>query len=120
MAGTGVFAEILGGDVYRYYVDGEWKESSSGKTIAIINPTTRKTQYKKRTKVLHKAATILKEHKAPVAEYLVKEIAKPAKDAVTEVVRLEDLVSYYAEEGSDQCRPWARASWATALGRILF
>lgn len=35
--------------------------------------------------MLHKAAAILKEHKAPIAECLVKEIAKPAKDAVTEV-----------------------------------
>ena len=46
MAGTGVFADILDGDVYKYYDDGEWKKSSSGKTVAIINPTTRKTQYK--------------------------------------------------------------------------
>lgn len=39
----------------------------------------------KRAELLHKAAAILKEHKAPIAECLVKEIAKPAKDAVTEV-----------------------------------
>ncbi|MBA0547831.1 hypothetical protein Golob_018972 [Gossypium lobatum] len=128
MAGTGLFAEILDGDVYKYYADGEWKKSSSAKTVAIINPTTRKTQYKvqactqeevnkvmesaktaqkswaktplwKRAELLHKAAAILKEHKAPIAECLVKEIAKPAKDAVTEVVRSGDLVSYTAEEG---------------------
>lgn len=47
MAGTGVFAEILDEDsVYKYYSDGEWKKCSSGKSVAIINPTTRKTQYK--------------------------------------------------------------------------
>lgn len=46
MAGTGVFAEILDGDVFKYYSEGEWKKSSSGKSVAIINPTTRKTQYK--------------------------------------------------------------------------
>ena len=40
----------------------------------------------KRAEFLHKAAAILKEHKNPIAECLVKEIAKPAKDAVTEVV----------------------------------
>lgn len=39
----------------------------------------------KRAEHLHKAAAILKEHRAPIAECLVKEIAKPAKDAVTEV-----------------------------------
>ncbi|KAF2313013.1 hypothetical protein GH714_008755 [Hevea brasiliensis] len=52
-----------------------------------------------RAELLHKAAAILKEHKAPIAECLVKEIAKPAKDSVTEVVRSGDLVSYCAEEG---------------------
>jgi len=39
----------------------------------------------KRAELLHKAAAILKEHKAPIAECLVKEIAKPAKDAISEV-----------------------------------
>ncbi|KAE9609789.1 putative glyceraldehyde-3-phosphate dehydrogenase (NADP(+)) [Lupinus albus] len=128
LAGTGVFSETLEGDVYNYYADGEWKKSSSGNSVAIINPTTRMTQYKvqgcsreevnkvmnsaksaqklwaktplwKRAELLHKAAAILKEHKAPIAECLVKEIAKPAKDAVTEVVRSGDLISYCAEEG---------------------
>ena len=46
MAGSGVFAEIVDGDVYKYYSDGEWKVSNSAKTVSIINPTTRKTQYK--------------------------------------------------------------------------
>lgn len=41
-----MFSEILDGDVYKYYAEGEWKRSSSGKSVAIINPTTRKTQYK--------------------------------------------------------------------------
>lgn len=46
MAGNGVFAEIIDGEVYKYYCEGEWKKSASGKSVAIINPTTRKTQYK--------------------------------------------------------------------------
>ncbi|KAG6706623.1 hypothetical protein I3842_07G230600 [Carya illinoinensis] len=58
-----------------------------------------KTPLWKRAELLHKAAAILKEHKVPIAECLIKEIAKPAKDAVTEVVRSGDLVSYCAEEG---------------------
>ncbi|RRT52197.1 hypothetical protein B296_00021828 [Ensete ventricosum] len=114
-----VFAEIIDGEVYNYYADGEWKKSASRKFVSIINPTTRTPQYKvqgdgilsctqeevnkvmdaakaaqklwartplwKRAELLHKAAAILKEHKNPIAECLVKEIAKPAKDAVTEV-----------------------------------
>lgn len=58
-----------------------------------------KTPLQKRVELLHEAVAILKEHKAAIAECLVKEIAKPAKDAVTEVVRSGDLVSYCAEEG---------------------
>lgn len=46
MAGKGVFEEIIDGDVYKYYADGVWKKSASGKSVSIINPTTRKTQYK--------------------------------------------------------------------------
>lgn len=47
-----------------------------------------KTPLWKRAELLHKAAAILKEHKAPIAECLIKEIAKPAKDSVTEVFNL--------------------------------
>lgn len=46
MAGTGVYADIIEGDVFKYYSDGEWKKSSSGKSVSIINPTTRNTQFK--------------------------------------------------------------------------
>lgn len=46
MAGTGLFTEILDGEAYKYYSDGEWKKSSSGKLVPIINPTTRKVHYK--------------------------------------------------------------------------
>lgn len=47
-----------------------------------------KTPLWKRAELLHKAAAILKENKARIAECLVNEIAKPAKDAVTEVCRI--------------------------------
>ncbi|RWW50918.1 hypothetical protein BHE74_00042781 [Ensete ventricosum] len=47
MAGTDVFTEIVDGEqVYKYYADGEWKKSASGKSVSIVNPTTRKPQYK--------------------------------------------------------------------------
>lgn len=53
MAGSGAFAEIIDGDVFKYYADGVWKKSSSGKSVSIINPTTRKTQYKVQGKNYH-------------------------------------------------------------------
>ena len=45
-----------------------------------------KTPLWKRAELLHKAANIMRENKDPIAECLVKEIAKPKKDAVTEVL----------------------------------
>lgn len=41
----------------------------------------------KRAETLHRAAAILKEQKAPIADCLVKEVAKALKDAVVEVLR---------------------------------
>jgi hypothetical protein len=46
-----------------------------------------KTPLHARCALLHKVAALMREHKAPMAHCLVKEIAKPAKDALTEVVR---------------------------------
>lgn len=40
-----------------------------------------------RAAVLHKAADLMRQHAQPMADCLVKEIAKPAKDALTEVMR---------------------------------
>lgn len=53
----------------------------------------------KRAETLKRAAALMREHAAPMAACLVKEIAKPAKDALTEVVRSADLLDYTAEEG---------------------
>ena len=41
----------------------------------------------------------MRARRAPIAACLVREIAKPAKDANTEVVRSADLIDYAAEEG---------------------
>ncbi|CAM6038605.1 unnamed protein product [Sphagnum compactum] len=129
MAGQNVFNEILAGDdTFKFYTDGEWKTSTSGKTVNIINPSTLKPVFKvqactqdevnkcvdsakaaqkiwaktplwKRAETLHKFAAILREHSESIAGCLVKEIAKCQKDSVTEVVRSCDLISYTAEEG---------------------
>lgn len=53
----------------------------------------------KRAELLHKAGAIMREHAKAIADVLVKEVAKPANDAYTEVVRSADLLSYTAEEG---------------------
>ncbi|GFP87849.1 NADP-dependent glyceraldehyde-3-phosphate dehydrogenase [Phtheirospermum japonicum] len=128
MVPPSTWQNIMENEVFKYYSEGEWKVSSSGQSVQVVNPSTRKTQYKvqacskeevnkvvesartaqrawaktplwKRAALLHKAAAILKDHKKPIADCLVKEIAKPAADALTEVVRSGDLISYCAEEG---------------------
>ena len=53
MAGTGIFKEIIDGDVYKYYVDGEWKVSTSGKSVGIINPSNLKPTYKVQGAPIH-------------------------------------------------------------------
>lgn len=44
-----------------------------------------KTPLWKRAEALHRFAAILKDQKAPIADCLVKEVAKCQKDAITEV-----------------------------------
>ncbi|MCO5557448.1 hypothetical protein L7F22_011013 [Adiantum nelumboides] len=128
MAGSGVFAELLDGDTFKYFVDGQWKKSTSGQSMPVINPTSRNTFFKvsactkgemdhmfeaakeaqrawarvplwRRAELLHKVAAVLKQNKDAIAECLVKEVAKPAKDSMTEVVRSADFIDYTAEEG---------------------
>ncbi|KAG2430500.1 hypothetical protein HXX76_010023 [Chlamydomonas incerta] len=58
-----------------------------------------RTPLYKRAEVLHKVAALMREHAQPIADCLVKEVAKPAKDSLTEVIRSADLIDYTAEEG---------------------
>lgn len=53
----------------------------------------------KRAELLHKVAALLRQHAQPMADCLVREVAKPAKDSLAEVVRSADLIDYTAEEG---------------------
>lgn len=46
MAGQGFFQDIVDGDTFKYYADGEWKVSVSGKSVGITYPSTLKMQFK--------------------------------------------------------------------------
>lgn len=52
----------------------------------------------KRAELMHKAAALMREHAHPIADVLVKEVAKGSNDAMAEVIRSADLLSYTAEE----------------------
>ena len=113
---------------YKTFINGQWQESESNKTVPISNPSTLANAYSmqactinevdrcyesatsaqgswsstplyKRAEILHKAASLLRDHAATPAQCLVKEVAKPAKDALNEVLRSADLIDYTAEEG---------------------
>lgn len=51
-----------------------------------------KTPLWKRAEALHRFAAILKDQKAPIADALVKEVAKCLKDAITEVIFNEKVL----------------------------
>lgn len=113
---------------YKFYVNGVWKESASGKTQTVLNPSDNQVVYHtqacnqaevdevfkaakaagkgwaktplwKRAEYLHKVAALMKANAQPVADALIKEVAKAAKDSLTEVIRSGDFLSYTAEEG---------------------
>ncbi|KIZ02087.1 glyceraldehyde 3-phosphate dehydrogenase, nonphosphorylating [Monoraphidium neglectum] len=108
---------------FKWYCAGEWLESTSAKTVAVLNPSTRQKEFEvqevdsafaaakeaqkawaktplcERAEVLHRVAAVMREHAQPIADCLVKEIAKPRKDSLSEVIRSADLIDYTAEEG---------------------
>ena len=44
---SGFYNEIKASSgIYKYYVNGEWKESTSDKSVGILNPTSNETVYK--------------------------------------------------------------------------
>ncbi|CAK0773666.1 hypothetical protein CVIRNUC_004089 [Coccomyxa viridis] len=126
---SGFYDEIKASSgTYKYYVNGEWKESTSDKSVGILNPTSNETVYKvqactqkevdsvfeaakkaqkawartplwKRAEYLHKVDGLMKDNAQPMADALLNEVAKGAKDSLTEVIRSGDLIAYTAEEG---------------------
>lgn len=43
---TGFYSEIISASgAYKAFINGEWRESTSGKTVAISNPTTEATAF---------------------------------------------------------------------------
>jgi glyceraldehyde-3-phosphate dehydrogenase (NADP+) len=49
--------------------------------------------------MLKNAAALMRQHPQPIADCLVKEIAKPSKDSLSEVIRSAEILEYTAEEG---------------------
>jgi glyceraldehyde-3-phosphate dehydrogenase (NADP+) len=111
------YSEIrAAGGAFKWLCDGQWLESTSGKTVGVINPSTRKKDFDvqactqqevdaafqaaktaqrswastplwRRAQLLHRVAELMRQHAQPIADSLVREVAKPAKQSLDEVVR---------------------------------
>ncbi|MEW8955311.1 NADP-dependent glyceraldehyde-3-phosphate dehydrogenase [Clostridium sp.] len=112
--------------VFKNLYDGEWIESSTGKTIEIKSPIDAsymgsiqamsqeevdkaidnadeaqkfwaETPINKRVDILNRAADILEEHVEELADILVLEVAKDKKSALSEVQRTADFIRFTAD-----------------------
>ncbi|GIO26297.1 NADP-dependent glyceraldehyde-3-phosphate dehydrogenase [Ornithinibacillus bavariensis] len=112
---------------YKFYINGEWRESSSGQTIDIESPYLTETLGKiqsisqdevdevirsahaaqkkwaevslqDRAKYLYKWADELINMQDEIADTIMKEVGKGANDAKKEVVRTADFIRYTVEE----------------------
>ena len=110
------------------HIGGQWRAASGGRTIDIVNPATeevigqlahaaiadldgaldhaargfavwRKTSPYERSKLLRKAADILRERSEAIARLLTMEQGKPLAEARAEIAGSADVIEWFAEEG---------------------
>ncbi|NHJ25213.1 MAG: NADP-dependent glyceraldehyde-3-phosphate dehydrogenase [Candidatus Lokiarchaeota archaeon] len=114
---------------YKYYINGEWQDSKSGKVIPVNNPydnalvgnvqaCTKQeaediikvareniacwvdTPQRTRAEILLRAAKLMREWAEPLGSILMKEIGKPLKSAISEISRTADIFEATSEAGS--------------------
>jgi succinate-semialdehyde dehydrogenase/glutarate-semialdehyde dehydrogenase len=124
------------------FIDGAWTAATGGRTIAIVNPATgepigkvahadrsdldraleaaergfrqwRKVSAFDRSKVMRKAANILRERADAIAPLLTMEQGKPLPEAKGEVLAGADVIDWFAEEAR---RAYGRVIPARAEG----
>lgn len=116
-------------ETFNNYINGEWQESVSKKTFFSVNPANTEdlvgefqasneqdvqlaieaaknafpswyqTAPSKRAAILNKAASILEQNVASLAEELTREEGKHVDDAKNEILRSAQTLRYYAVEG---------------------
>ncbi len=123
------FEALKEGTEYKFFINGKWKKTRSGKTIPIKNPyndefvasiqaCTREevdesvvsaresitcwveTPLNQRVDILRKSAELIRESAEPLGAILMKEIGKPIKSAISEVVRTADIFDGTADFAS--------------------
>lgn len=110
------------------FIDGAWMPAASKKTIPVVNPATgepigtvahaekadldraleaaakgfqqwRKVSAYERSKVMRKAAQLLRERAEKIAPLLTMEQGKPVGEAKMEALSCADVIEWFAEEG---------------------
>lgn len=113
--------------IYDFYLNGQWKKSSSGETISIVSPYLRKEigqvqaisrqevdeaiagaklaqkqwaslTIRERATFLYRWIDELLAAKEEIADIIMKEVGKPHLDALKEVERTADFIRYTIEE----------------------
>lgn len=124
------------------HINGQWRAAESGRTVDIINPATeetigklaragtddldealeaaakgfaiwRKVSAYERSKMMRKAADLMREREEVIAQLLTQEQGKPLTEARAEVAASADIIDWFAEEGR---RAYGRVIPARAAG----
>ncbi|HEI8864999.1 TPA: NAD-dependent succinate-semialdehyde dehydrogenase [Serratia odorifera] len=111
------------------YIDGEWRDAQSGKTLAVTNPATgetighvahagqadldlalaatergfkiwRETSAYQRASLMRQAAALLRERAPQIATLMTQEQGKPLAQAKVEVLGAADVIDWFAGEAS--------------------
>lgn len=123
------FSIMKDGLDYKYFVDGKWKNSESGKIIPIRNPYNNElvgniqactkeeadriiecarsniecwneTPIRERAEILREAAKLMIKWSNPLGSLLMKEIGKPIKSSISEITRTADIFNATADSAS--------------------
>lgn len=110
------------------FIDGQWQDAASGRTLAVFNPATgqeigrcahagipdldralaaaqkgfetwRNTPHFERSKIMRKAANFMRERAGDIASVLTQEQGKPLVEAKLEAMAAGDIIDWFAEEG---------------------
>lgn len=110
------------------YIAGQWRDAADGRTLPVFNPATgqeigrvahagkadldqaldaaqqgftawRDTTPAERSKVMRRAAALLRERAAEIAAVLTQEQGKPLAEAKGETLAAADIIDWFAEEG---------------------
>lgn len=110
------------------FIDGQWQDAADGRTLAVVNPATgqeigrvahastpdldravaaavrgfetwRDLPPAERSKVMRRAAGLMRERAGDIARLLTQEQGKPLAEAKGEAMAAADIIEWFAEEG---------------------